>query len=62
MFGRLDSAIKSAWNYFLDGFAQLILPELEIGEYSDDSGHSGNSQTTHEDDAFRLWDDIGGEG
>lgn len=62
MFGRLDSAIKSAWNYFLDGFACLILPELETGEYSDDSGQPDNLQTTHEDEAFRLWDDIGGEG
>lgn len=62
MFGPIDSAIKSAWNYFLDGFAQLILPELEIGDHSDDSGHCDHNSNTHEDEAFRLWDDIGGEG
>lgn len=61
MFGRLDSAIKSAWNYFLDGFACLILPELEIGEYGNDSGDC-NCDPNREDEIFKLWDDIGGEG
>jgi len=56
----LSHMLKSAWEYFLEGFASLILPDLEIGEY-EDSGDCKQSQN-HEDDAFRLWDDIGGEG
>jgi hypothetical protein len=54
-FDRLDYAIKSAWEYFVLGFALLILPD-EPGDKSNSGDHD------HEDEAFRLWDDIGGEG
>lgn len=65
MFSKFDFLVESAWDHFwewfLDGFAWLILPDDPYYQ-SDDLGNREHSQTTHEDEAFREWDDIGGEG
>lgn len=57
----LSQIVKSAWEYFVLGFALLILPDEQLSGFDNSGGDHDQSQN-HEDDAFRLWDDIGGEG
>lgn len=50
---RIEKIIADLWLSFLASLGELICPQVDAEQ---------EETNNTEDEAFRLWDDIGGEG